>query len=309
MAGERTISGQNRVLLLINAKSRRGEEFRKSLREKVGAAGILVDNERDFACEDFTSAICEAAPRIDAVFVAGGDGSMNAAIEGILRTNRPLGVLPLGTSNNLARNLGLALDPFDAVTSLAEALHARRTRRIDLGSVNGLPFFNVAGMGLSIAVNREVPAESKRRWGMIAYAATALRAYRNYRPFRAEINSETGGDQCLRSFQISVCNGRHFGSGLSVSDSATMGDGVLHLYSVKVESIYEMFQALIGVKTGRHAEQGPTLVMHGPEFTVRTSRPVKIDVDGEIRTKTPAVFKVLPRAILMLSPPPVAPIE
>ena len=303
MTSEGPNTGPKRILLLINAKSRRGAVFAETLRKAAAEAGLTVANEEEIGCESFAAAIRAARGKVEAVFIAGGDGSMNAAIAGLLETGLPLGVLPLGTANNLARNLGLPTDPLAAMTELAIALKAGRTREVDLGTVNDLPFFNVAGLGLSNQVNREVPSELKRRFGVLAYIATALKVYPGYRPFRAKIRGENGETRNLRSLQISVCNGRYFGSGLSASDTASMVDRKLHLISVHVEGFVDMVRATIGAKTGRHAEDGPTDLFESSEFTIETNRPVKVDVDGEVRTKTPAKFRVLPKAIRVLAGP------
>src|ERR671926_181555 len=103
-----------RVLLIANRHSRRGD--------------LLRERGRAF----------------DLVMLGGGDGTMNAAASALVEIGRPLAVLPLGTGNDLARTLGIPLDPLAA----AEVAAAGRTRRIDLGLVNGRPFFNVACVGL-----------------------------------------------------------------------------------------------------------------------------------------------------------------
>ena len=222
---------------------------------------------------------------------------MNAALKGLLKTKLPLAVIPLGTSNNLARNLGLPLDPMAAIQMIPEG----KIRDIDLGSVNDHPFFNVAGMGISIRVNREVPPEMKKRFGMLAYIVTALKEYQKHRSFRAEIEASEIGDLCVRALQISVCNGRHFGSGLTVAEDATVNDGKLHLCSVEVKHWMDIPKAMFGVKTGRHIENGPTVLLKSPDFTIKTKSKMRIDVDGEIRTETPAHFKVLPNAVRVIS--------
>jgi YegS/Rv2252/BmrU family lipid kinase len=289
---------RQRILLLINAKSRRGRELGAGLRAELGQQGFEVVNEKDYPCAQFESAIRAHVGKVDCVAVGGGDGSMNASLSGLLEAKLPLAVLPLGTSNNLARNLGIPLDPIEAIRMIGEG----DVHTIDLGCVNGHPFFNVAGMGLSIRVNREVPSELKRRWGMLAYVATALKNYKNYRPFRAEIESPEGS-LCLRSLQISVCNGRHFGSGLTVAEDATIVDGKLHLCSVRVDGWKDMPRLFFGMKTGRHGENGPTVLLESSSFSIKTKHSMPIDVDGEITTQTPAHFKILAGALQVITPP------
>ncbi len=289
-----------RILFLINPKSRRGRELGPNLRTQLLESGFEIVNDRDYRCDEFSSAIESHAGKIDFVAVAGGDGSMNAALKGLLKTNVPLAVIPLGTSNNLARNIGVALDPEAAIRALSEG----HPKEIDLGTVNGIPFFIVAGMGISTKVNREVPPELKRQWGMLAYVITAFKTYKRYRPFRAEITTEGTGDLCVRSLQISVCNGQFFGSGLTVAEDATIQDGKFHLCSVQVEKWTEIPRAILGMKTGRHDGKVATLLLESADFRIKTNHRMKIDVDGEIMTETPAHFRVLPKAVRVIAPQP-----
>jgi diacylglycerol kinase family enzyme len=98
---------------------------------------------------------------VDLIAVGGGDGTLNAAADCVMQMNRPLGILPMGTANDLARTLGIPADLDAAVQIIA----AGRTRRIDLDLVNGHPFFNVASIGL----------QGYRTWHFAAWARMATR--------------------------------------------------------------------------------------------------------------------------------------
>jgi diacylglycerol kinase family enzyme len=111
----------------------------------LGAHGIAPVQRECGTREQLSALIREHGGEVDLVAVAGGDGTMNAAAEGLVATGLPLGILPTGTANDLARTLGIEADLEAAVKVIA----AGHTRRIDLGLVNGHPFFNVASMGLS----------------------------------------------------------------------------------------------------------------------------------------------------------------
>jgi len=132
-----------------------------------------------------------------------------------METGLPLGILPLGTANDLARTLEIPSDPAAAAAIIVEG----HLRRIDLGEVNGKPFFNVASLGLSTGMTRELTHDVKQRWGMLGYAVATFRALSRMRPFAAEIRSG-GTIRKVHTLQISIGNGRHYGGGMTVEEDA-----------------------------------------------------------------------------------------
>lgn len=289
-----------RVLLLINDQSRKGAETAEQVNRLLCELGHAVIFPTSPSPADFCDLIRKHRAEIDVVAVGGGDGSMNACIPSLRECQIPLAVIPLGTSNNLARGLGIPL----TLPEACAVIHSGKEKRVDLGEVNDIPFLVVAGMGVSIKVNREVKAELKARWGMLAYVSTAFQVFRRYRPFTAEI---TAGEQslCVKSLQISVCNGRHFGSGLTIAEDALIDDGQLDLRSVEVKRWMQIPGIAYALKRGQYDKHHPGLHLRAPEFTIRTKRPMKIDTDGEISTQTPAHLKVHRAAIGILVPTPV----
>ncbi len=291
------MGADRRFLLLINPDSRKGEASVSAVRTLFEKMGHPPVNDEDFTVAEFGAAIRRYAQEIDVVAVGGGDGSMNAALADILEAKLAMAVIPLGTSNNLARNLGIPFDLEAACALIRDGIQ----RRIDLGKVNDFFFLNVAGMGLSIEVNRTVHHRFKRYFGMLAYVATAFRVLKRYRPFRAEIVSDSG-EICLRALQISVCNGQHFGSGLKIAHDAVIDDGELDLVSIPIERWWKIPRLARAFRTGIFGPEDSTFVCRGGTFTIRTSRPIAVDTDGEIRTKTPARFSIVPSALSVLVP-------
>ncbi|MBF2072233.1 MAG: lipid kinase [Synechococcales cyanobacterium C42_A2020_086] len=288
---------KRRALLLINPRARRGDQARRQVWQELTHQGFELLEESAEIPERLPTLIQNHRERIDLVIVGGGDGTVNAAIEGLLETRLPLGVLPLGTANNLARSLGIPSSLIDACRVIAQGT----LQPIDLGWVNGEYFFNVAGIGLSTQINRTVPKGLKRRWGVIAYILTALRLILQQPRFEAEI---TCGHQVLsvRTYQITICNGRYYGSGLMVAADAAINDSRLDLCSFEMQPWWTAISVLPALSQGKFTEGRGVRTLHGPEITIRTRRPYPIDTDGEVVTQTPATFRVIPQAIQVFAP-------
>ena len=148
-------SAMPRALLLINPNSRLGRSDLQPALEVLRAGGLeLIKSPSE---GDFTETILKAADDVDLVIVGGGDGTLNRLVDAIVKIDLPIGILPLGTANDLARTLELPAD----LRACAELIIQGKTRRIDLGQVNGKSFFNVASLGISTEVTRSLNSDLK----------------------------------------------------------------------------------------------------------------------------------------------------
>lgn len=286
-----------RALLVANTRARAG----------IHGVGSAVKRllERGFAVDSMVTADAREVPKLigahcvaaDVVVVGGGDGTLNVAAPALIGCGRPVGILPLGTANDLARTLLIPFDPVEAMEVVAQG----RTHRIDLGCVNGVPFFNVASIGLSVRVVRRVTPELKRRFGIFAYARAAVTEITRLRPFHARIDS---GNEHLevQAIQIAVGNGRYHGGGTPVALEAEVDDRQLFLYSIPPQRLIRLLQLVPVIRRGRHSETPHILLLHGTEVSLQTTSPMPVDTDGELTTHTPAHFEVLPEALPVCVP-------
>jgi YegS/Rv2252/BmrU family lipid kinase len=283
---------KQRALFLINPHSRRGQSTRHTAKQALEQLGLeLVETDFDTP-EQFPEIICQHRHQVDLVIVGGGDGSVNGAIEGLLETQLPMGVIPLGTANNLARCLKLPM----TISEACQVIAAGQYKAIDLGWVNGEYFLNVAGIGLSTQINQAVAAEFKRRWGVLAYAVTAFKLMTKQRRFSAEIRCNEESIS-VRTYQITVCNGRHYGSGLTVAADATIDDRRLDLCSLEIQNWWQALFLVPALSQGNYATGQGIRILQGETIEIITPVPHPIDTDGEITTQTPATFRVIPQAI------------
>jgi len=281
----------------MNAKSRSGREALHSAIDGLRRHGIDPVHRECAGREQLSPLIVEHGARADLVVIGGGDGTLNAAAAGILETGRPLGILPTGTANDLARTLNIPADLDGAIGVIAAA----NTRLIDVGSVNGALFFNVASIGMSADLARELTREVKRRFGKLGYGLAAIKVLGRARPFHASISDSRGTRRSL-TLQVAVGNGRFYGGGNIVANTAAIDDGTLDLYSLEFLQAWRLVLMLRSFRRGDHTELSDVLALRNTAFEIRTRRPRPVNADGEIITRTPAVFRVLPKAIEVIAP-------
>jgi YegS/Rv2252/BmrU family lipid kinase len=288
----------SRALLLINPGSRSGEDFRPEARRLLAARGLEIIEPEQVESGAFPNLIHRYRHLIDRVIVGGGDGSVNCAAAALAGTGLPLGILPLGTANNVARSLGLPESLEEACGVIAEG----ERRPMDLGRVNGHHFVSVAGIGLSTRIHAETPDGLKKRLGPLAYAVQGVRVLRSMTGFFASVRINQGPRLRLSAFQISVCNGRYFGGSLEAAEDATLADGRLDVVILRSDRWTRgMWRALTG-RARPHEEDSPLLRIRARSLEIGTWPPMRVDVEGKIATRTPAAFDVLPGALTVLAP-------
>jgi diacylglycerol kinase (ATP) len=288
-----------RVLVLISAKSRTGAGALEKVKEELALQGHQVLNTEEHKNDpDPNEIILKYQDEVDTVIVGGGDGSVNLSLPALMETKKPLLVIPLGTANNLARTYALPTD----IKELVKLLKEGSLVEIDLATVNGIPFVNVAGLGLSTEINLHVSKWLKRHLGVLAFMITALQMVFKMNPFRAFITVDKKPRIETKSWQISVCNGKHYGAGMTIKHDATLDDNKLHCLSTEVEKWWQGFFLVKAFMQGRYEKGQDLKLVEGCEMKIETIRKFKIDVDGDIKTQTPAVFKVLPKSLKLWVP-------
>ncbi len=287
------------VFLVINPHSRMGESVRdeiiSALKEK-GAVVILPESHEEKM--DANELILKHAEKTDLICVAGGDGSVNHILPSLLKIHKPVMVIPCGTANNLARTYNIPLKPAEAVKAALEG----ECHSIDVGMINDIPFLNVAGLGLSTEVNLHVNKNLKRYFGASAFIMTALSMVVRMKPFRAVVTVDGGRPIFTRSWQISICNGRHYGSGLTVKEDATLEDSKIHLLSTEVARWWHSLKLIHCFLNGTFTKEDQVMLIDGKSITIETRRRFWVDVDGDVKTTTPVTVSVLPKTLMLLVP-------
>ncbi|WP_144859259.1 lipid kinase [Mesorhizobium sp. J18] len=291
-----TVRGK-RALLLVNPKARRGSETIEPVLSRFSAGGLEITIEQFEALPEIARDITRMREMADLVIICGGDGSISSGAMAVMESGLPLGIMPMGTANDLARTLGIPLDLEEA----ADVISAGHLRKIDMGTVNGHAFFNVASIGVSTELAQGLDPVLKRRFGRLGYALAAIKVLTRAKPFEAVI-TEKGEKTHVSTFQIAVGNGRHYGGGNVVEESAQIDDGHLDLYSLEMKNVWKLALMLRSFRSGTHGAWNEVRTARCVEFDIETRKPMPVNTDGEIVTSTPAHFKVLPAAIPVFVP-------
>jgi YegS/Rv2252/BmrU family lipid kinase len=290
---------RRRAVLLVNARSRQGaRNYRRAVR-LLRLAGFTLTSAhavvRPGGLAARLRAILRDAP--DLVVVGGGDGTIATAAGLLAHRDTALGVLPLGTTNNFARSLGLPMDLVGAVKVLRDGMVAD----VDLGEAGGHMFANMLSMGLSVQVAEKVPARLKRVVGRPAYPIAALLALPSHEPFHASITID-GETVEVDTHQLNVANGAYH-HGRRIARDATADDGLLTVYRLGDTGRLRVTAASV-----RHTLRGPRLSQYSEPFLttgglrVETDPPMPVSIDGEVRTRTPLDVTVARNALYAMVP-------
>jgi len=284
--------------LFINTHARRGAKQFDQAVQSVKNAGVALG--RVVAVDDpdtLLPAIQGAiASGFQTIIVGGGDGTLSGVMEAF--ANRPvtLGVLPLGTGNDLARTLGIPLD----LDGAARVIAAGQVARIDLGCANGKFFINTLSMGISDDVARAATRRLKRTLGFFAYGVAALKVLPRHRNFEAHI--EAVEKVCdVATHQLVVANGTYVGEHIKAGPDAAINDGRLVVFTLEGRSRYQLIRGAWSVALGRQATDPRNNYFETARLTIRTTPPQPITLDGECGGETPVEITVVPKALRVLA--------
>jgi diacylglycerol kinase (ATP) len=290
-----------RVLLVVNPRARRGGDARELAVAALRARGHeIVELPHEVPREGLSRAIVARRNAVDVVLVGGGDGTLLAALPGLVETHLPLAILPLGTFNELARTLGIPTKPEDVAALIDDGVPLP----IDVGRVNGVYYFNEASIGLSTRVTRLQTGAVKSRLGMLAIPVTTLRALRWLRSLHLEIIAEDGSRRVVRAVQVTVANSYRFG-GVVENPDASLEDGQLWLYAIDVHGLWSTLAIVAAVALRRFQRAPDVLALRGKRFMVRSvhGHRHRVFADSEDIARLPAEFISVPGGVHVLVPP------
>lgn len=236
----------------------------------------------------------EAIDNYDMIVAVGGDGTVNEVSSALVGSNTVLGIIPCGSGNGLSRFLGISMDIKESI----KGLNAADEKMIDSAEANGMPFFNMAGMGFDAHIS-EVFANGKKR-GFITYIKSSLQEIIKYKPQTYYI--EIDGKMYERKvFMLSFANSSQYGNDFHVSPGASVQDGLIDVCIIRPFPLYML--PLIGIRAMMKAQQSSRFVeiIRGKHIKVKRERPGPMHLDGEPLTAgTDIEINILPASLKVI---------
>lgn len=255
-------------------------------RDTLGRGGFEVDVCITTAPEDaqrFATVAVSAGHEL--VVAWGGDGTVNGVGAALAGTRVAMAIIPGGSGNGLARDLGV---PLEAAAALAVAASGG-TRAIDAGDLNGSLFFNVAGIGLDASIARRLAAPGARR-GLLGYVVATLSELPGYVARNYTITVPDGGPPIVSAaLFIAMANSRQYGNGAQIAPHARLDDGELDLVVVKPQSILSLALRIPAFFNGSLQADDGLLMRTAAEVDISSDHPIGYHVDGEPRNGSTTV--------------------
>jgi len=294
------MSASNKVLFIINKFS--GTGYSSSLEEAV----ITRCKKLNLECTiEFTRerghgvilAKSAADQQFKMVFAVGGDGTVNEVAQGLLHTNIPLGIIPNGSGNGLARHLQIPLKTKDALHLLA----CERVVAIDTFSINDQLSVNVSGIGFDGHIAGLFGKDGKR--GLLRYVQLVVTHFRKFDKFECELTID-GKTITEFPFIVSIANSSQFGNNATISPKASLCDQQLDICLVKKMSVFQglIFARKLFNKTLR--ESNTISIYRAGKIAVTTKKDIPYHIDGEAAgLDRQFAINVNPASLQVLVPP------
>lgn len=289
------------VVLVVNGRSRSGADQGQAAQVALVEAGfdvrdfVLVTESVDFE-RVVRRLVQDQAPLIA---IGGGDGTQRAAASLIAGSASTMAVVPLGTGNAWAKDLGVPTD----MPSMAAAYAAGESEKIDLGVANGQGFVNVATVGLTALIVKNLPKAIKKKAGKIAYLPAVVQSLMEMKPFGLKVQADTAEEDYDGDAIVFVAAaGRTHAGPFRVTRSASNNDGLLSLYALDNTDKAGLVKFGLGLLTGIHTFFTEVWSCETPSALVKTRPPKKVVVDGEPSGVTPLSLTIRPRELSILMP-------
>ncbi|PQP90278.1 diacylglycerol kinase [Paenibacillus sp. AR247] len=283
-----------RARLIYNPTSGR-EEMRRRLPDilhRLDQGGIEASCHATMGEGDATKAAIDAVERgYDMIIAAGGDGTLYEVVNGMAERDNlpPLGVFPVGTTNDFARGLGIPRNWED----YCDLVIRQQTRPIDVGKANDRYFINIAGGGTLTELTYDVPSRLKTMIGQLAYYIKGVEKMVSLSPQELIINAE-GQETIHDEFMIFlITNTNSVGGFEKLAPGARIDDGLLDVIALKKCNLAEFVRLVSLALRGEHFNDKKVVYFRTKSMEVTSPGKVLLNLDGELGGTLPGQFSVL----------------
>jgi diacylglycerol kinase (ATP) len=291
---------KTRVIVNPTAGAGRAPERIAALAPRIEAAFGELEWRESRSADHVTDLARECADRGDArVIVAGGDGTIHFAARGLVHSDTALGILPVGSGNDIARSVGLPLEAGPALDVLA----GEHRRRIDVGCVGSRVYCCVLGVGMDADAIERINASRLLGHGKLLYTWAALRTLLTYRPQLMRIS---WGNRMLEDEVVfaAATNTGTYAGGMRIAPDADVADGRLDLCVVRRASLPSLLASFARIARGDGERSRGIVADQATRVTIEAERPMAVTLDGELTDlTTPIEASALPGALCVLGAP------
>ena len=289
----------DKAVLIVNTKSRRGKLWFQRACETLPRLGVPL--REAIALKDPSKlpelVRREIARKTERIIVGGGDGSLSAAAKHFLDKETIMGVLPFGTGNQFARDLHIDVNVEAACKVIAEG----KVMPIDVGTVGDKIFLTVTTTGITTQIAHSLTPETKRRFGIFAYAFAVRQALYKTKVFTAHITTPDETFDC-RTVQVVVGNGRYHAGPFLIAPEAMINDGFLNGYAITDTSRLGLVKFAIAMMSGKQNHLQGVHMFRATSVQLATTPMQKVIVDGEEALQTPISIGLKRKAIRVMVP-------
>jgi len=286
-----------KVFVNPDSKPRRIKSYLKPALTMLKDAGFQLSVYFTKEAGEILSRAKEAAEQnFEAIIIAGGDGTLNEGINGILPNQIPLGILPFGGSNVLARELKIPLNPLEA----AHVICMKHTKRIDLGLINGRYFSMMASCGYDAYAISRTSRRIKKMIHRYAYVWAGIKDLLGYQPSEIQVTLDDG--KVLDTGTLVVLGNTHFYGGFhQVTPFAEVDNGFLDVCVYKGKTQLGLIQFALNMLSQKHLNMRDVRYYRVKKATLSAEVPTLVQVDGDIFGRLPMTAEVAPDILEIFS--------
>ena len=255
--------------------------------------------------EDGEELAAEAAKAgVELVIVAGGDGTIEAVARGLMHTQTVLGIIPMGTRNNIAASLNIPNDLTQAIQTLVEGVRGR----FDMGKANDHYFVEVVGVGLEAALfpcGDEVKEGIKKNyWAALKSVFSGIQTFLQFKQHRLVLRLDGRRMRRLRILQVNICNSPRYGVQFALAPDAKMNDGKLDVIYIDNPSKWDHLCHFFKAMRGERLPHERLKTHRAAKIEIKSYPPLAVHADGQYLGVTPVTVEVVPNALLICVPTP-----